>query len=70
MEAATKGYTQVLWLFGEENYVTEVGTMNIFFFLKKPDGMWARVCMCALSTLVQAARSFSLRRWMEQSFRV
>ena len=28
MEAAKKGYSQVLWLFGKENYVTEVGTMS------------------------------------------
>jgi branched-chain amino acid aminotransferase len=31
MEAAAKGYSQVLWLFGDEHYVTEVGTMNLFF---------------------------------------
>ncbi|KAL1682015.1 aminotransferase [Schizophyllum commune] len=36
--AATKGYAQNLWLFGEENYLTEVGTMNLFVVLKKPDG--------------------------------
>jgi branched-chain amino acid aminotransferase len=28
--AAKKGYSQILWLFGDQ--VTEVGTMNIFFF--------------------------------------
>ena len=28
--AANKGYTQVLWLFGEDAEVTEVGTMNVF----------------------------------------
>jgi len=32
LEAAKKGYSQVMWLFGEEDYVTEVGTMNQFFF--------------------------------------
>ncbi|KAF0698293.1 Aste57867_11086 [Aphanomyces stellatus] len=30
MEAAKKGYSQILWLFGEDHYVTEVGTMNLF----------------------------------------
>ena len=30
MEAAKKGYSQILWLFGEEHYMTEVGTMNLF----------------------------------------
>ena len=29
--AANKGYTQVMWLFGEDAEVTEVGTMNVFF---------------------------------------
>ena len=30
MEAAKKGFHQNLWLFGEEEFVTEVGTMNFF----------------------------------------
>lgn len=38
MEAAEKGYTQVLWLFGDEHYITEVGTMNLFFVWEKPEG--------------------------------
>ena len=38
MEAAEKGYTQVLWLFGEEHFITEVGTMNLFFVWEKPEG--------------------------------
>lgn len=29
---------KVLWLFGEEDYVTEVGAMNIFFLLEKEGG--------------------------------
>jgi len=29
-QAAKRGFQQNLWLFGEENYVTEVGTMNLF----------------------------------------
>lgn len=32
-EAAAKGYGQVLWLFGENEEITEVGAMNIFFLL-------------------------------------
>jgi branched-chain amino acid aminotransferase len=32
-EAAAKGYSQVLWLFGEDDEVTEVGAMNVFFYL-------------------------------------
>ncbi|KAI9151816.1 branched-chain-amino-acid aminotransferase [Paramyrothecium foliicola] len=30
LQAASRGYQQNLWLFGEEEYVTEVGTMNMF----------------------------------------
>lgn len=32
-EAASRGFQQNLWLFGEEEYVTEVGTMNMFVAL-------------------------------------
>lgn len=32
MEATAKGYAQLLWLFGADHWVTEVGTMNQFFF--------------------------------------
>lgn len=38
LEAASRGYHQNLWLFGEEGYVTEVGTMNVFFVFKNSDG--------------------------------
>lgn len=38
LEAAQRGYQQNLWLFGEEGYVTEVGTMNVFFVFKNADG--------------------------------
>lgn len=37
-EAAEKGYSQVLWLFGEDDQVTEVGTMNMFTFWINEDG--------------------------------
>ncbi|KAM3558942.1 hypothetical protein MY1884_003724 [Beauveria asiatica] len=33
-EAASRGFQQNLWLFGEEEYVTEVGTMNMFVAIK------------------------------------
>ena len=32
-EAAAEGYSQVLWLFGENDEVTEVGAMNFFVYL-------------------------------------
>ncbi|KAI1078882.1 branched-chain amino acid aminotransferase [Whalleya microplaca] len=34
LEAASRGFQQNLWLFGPEEYVTEVGTMNLFVALK------------------------------------
>jgi branched-chain amino acid aminotransferase len=34
IEAAKQGYSQVLWLFGDNHEISEVGTMNIFFFIK------------------------------------
>ena len=36
--AASKGYDQILWLFGEDNLVTEAGTMNAFFAFKDSNG--------------------------------
>lgn len=35
--AAVDGYDQILWLFGEEKTITEVGAMNVFFFLANAD---------------------------------
>lgn len=37
-EAAEKGLQQVLWLYGEDHEVTEVGTMNIFMFYINDEG--------------------------------
>lgn len=37
MEAASRGFQQNLWLFGEEQYVTEVGTMNFFVAMKNKE---------------------------------
>jgi branched-chain amino acid aminotransferase len=34
MEAASRGFHQNLWLFGEEEFITEVGTMNLFIAIK------------------------------------
>ncbi|BEI87453.1 uncharacterized protein CcaverHIS019_0101710 [Cutaneotrichosporon cavernicola] len=36
--AAQHGYSQNLWLLGEEHALTEVGTMNLFVAFTKPDG--------------------------------
>lgn len=32
------GCAQILWLFGDDHYVTEVGAMNIFFLMEKEGG--------------------------------
>ncbi|CAL2050755.1 unnamed protein product [Caenorhabditis brenneri] len=37
-EAASKNCQQVLWLYGENEDLTEVGTMNIFLFWKNEEG--------------------------------
>eukprot|EP00529_Nitzschia_sp_RCC80_P018640 CAMPEP_0113483832 /NCGR_PEP_ID=MMETSP0014_2-20120614/23641_1 /TAXON_ID=2857 /ORGANISM="Nitzschia sp." /LENGTH=511 /DNA_ID=CAMNT_0000377399 /DNA_START=190 /DNA_END=1722 /DNA_ORIENTATION=+ /assembly_acc=CAM_ASM_000159 len=36
-EASTKGYSQILWLYGPNDEVTEVGAMNVFFYLQNKD---------------------------------
>ncbi|EPQ27248.1 uncharacterized protein PFL1_05171 [Pseudozyma flocculosa PF-1] len=38
MEAAKRGYQQNLWLFGEQELLTEVGTMNLMVVKKMADG--------------------------------
>ncbi|XP_056648859.1 branched-chain-amino-acid aminotransferase, cytosolic [Diorhabda carinulata] len=37
-DAQKRGLQQVLWLYGPENYITEVGTMNIFLYYKDSNG--------------------------------
>jgi branched-chain amino acid aminotransferase len=37
-EATAKGCQQVLWLYGEEEQVTEVGAMNLFMFWTNENG--------------------------------
>ncbi len=37
-EAQARGYSQILWTFGEDEQVTEVGAMNVFFLLEKEGG--------------------------------
>ena len=37
-DAMAKGYSQILWVFGEDEHITEVGAMNVFFFIEKEDG--------------------------------
>ncbi|KZT61845.1 branched-chain-amino-acid transaminase [Calocera cornea HHB12733] len=37
-DAAKMGYDQILWLFGEDDHLGEVGQMNAFVVLKQDDG--------------------------------
>lgn len=44
-KAAKEGFSQNLWLHGEEHHLTEVGTMNMFVAFKRGDGksrLWCR----------------------------
>lgn len=36
--AEARGQHQVLWLYGEDHQLTEVGTMNIFVVIQHPGG--------------------------------
>ncbi|RKF74645.1 Branched-chain-amino-acid aminotransferase, cytosolic [Golovinomyces cichoracearum] len=37
LEAAKRGFQQNLWLFGEEEFITEVGTMNMFIVIRNAE---------------------------------
>jgi branched-chain amino acid aminotransferase len=38
VEVANDGYQQIMWLFGEKDHITEVGTMNVFALIKNAQG--------------------------------
>ena len=38
LDRHTQGFQQILWLYGPEHYVTEVGTMNLFFLWINENG--------------------------------
>ena len=40
-DAVAQGYDQILWLYGEQKWVTEGGAMNVFVVLKQADGSGA-----------------------------
>lgn len=46
LEAQKKGCQQVLWLFGEENFLTEAGTMNMFLVLKHDNDGLKKINQC------------------------
>jgi branched-chain amino acid aminotransferase len=37
-EAMEKGYNQILWMWGDDDEVTECGAMNLFFVIKNEEG--------------------------------
>lgn len=47
-EAINRGFAQMLWVFGDDLQVTEVGTMNIFFLWEKKDGSGKELVTAAL----------------------
>jgi len=49
-EAQEKKFNQLLWLFGENHTVTEVGVMNQFFYWKKADGTGNELVTAPLSS--------------------
>uniref|UniRef100_A0A8B9JFQ5 branched-chain-amino-acid transaminase n=1 Tax=Astyanax mexicanus TaxID=7994 RepID=A0A8B9JFQ5_ASTMX len=44
-EALKQGCQQVLWLYGEEEEITEVGTMNLFIYWTTENGGELRLCI-------------------------
>ena len=40
-EAVVQSYDRILWLYGDEKWVTEGGAMNVFVVLKRVDGSGA-----------------------------
>ncbi|KAH9885523.1 branched-chain-amino-acid aminotransferase [Xylariomycetidae sp. FL2044] len=60
-EAASRGFQQNLWLFGPEEYVTEVGTMNLFVALKdKETGQKALVTAPLDGTILEGVTRDSI----------
>jgi branched-chain amino acid aminotransferase len=53
-EARRKGYTQVLWLYGDDHQVTEVGTMNQFFMWRRPGSKDAELVTAPLDGTILA----------------
>lgn len=38
LEVSKDGYSQILWLLGDDHQLTEVGTMNLFIFMRSKQG--------------------------------
>ena len=68
-KAAQQGYSQILWLFGADHQVTEVGTMNIFFFWQNERGQRELVTAPLDGTILPGVTRDSIlsltREWKE-----
>jgi branched-chain amino acid aminotransferase len=68
IEAQKKGCQQVLWLFGEEEYLTEAGTMNVFSVIKNDQGETELVTPPLDGTILEGVTRQSIldlaRKWV------
>ncbi|KAL9108811.1 MAG: hypothetical protein Q9227_006468 [Pyrenula ochraceoflavens] len=48
LQAAKRGFHQNLWLFGEDEYITEVGTMNLFIAMRDKETGKKELCTAPL----------------------
>jgi branched-chain amino acid aminotransferase len=55
LEVAKQGYQQILWMFGKEDYVTEVGTMNFFCYWVNESGQTGIPLYFIYTRIVDAA---------------
>jgi len=65
-ESSQKGFSQVLWLFGDEEFVTEVGAMNLFVFWETPDGKKELITAPLDGTILPGVTRDSILRLTEQ----
>lgn len=67
IEAQKQGCQQVLWLFGEEEYLTEAGTMNMFIVIKNDQGETELITPPLDGTILEGVTRQSIldlaRRW-------
>ena len=61
LKAAKKGLHQNLWLFGEEEYITEVGTMNLFVVIKNKETGQKELLTAPLDGTILEGRHARLR---------
>ena len=59
------GCQQVLWLYGEDNQITEVGTMNLFLYWINEDG--GNVLRCQLVAFFFSSSSHFQWDWEDKN---